>query len=253
MSVLSVAAVQHDIVWENPEENFVRLAPVIAAAANDGARLIVLSEMFPTGFSMDSSAIAEPSDGPSHEFLVTMATENDAHVCGSIATRRAEGLPVNRFVLASPDGSARHYDKIHPFTYGGEHEHYQGGSELVTWDVDGVRVSPFVCYDLRFADEFWALGPDTDLFVVVANWPAKRRGHWKALLRARAIENLAYVVATNRVGEGGGIAYAGDSVALDPLGEGDPVPDEPAVVVGSIDTDHVAAVRDRFGFLADRR
>ncbi len=106
-----------------------------------------------------------------------------------------------------------------PFSYGGEEKHFRAGSELVTVDVEGLRVSLFVCYDLRFADEFWQLARDTDVYLVPANWPAKRRLAWTSLLQARAIENQAYVVGVNRVGDGGGLAYVGDSRIVDPLGE----------------------------------
>jgi predicted amidohydrolase len=157
-------------------------------------------------------------------------------------------------VLAGPDGVVHRYDKIHPFTYSGEHEHYSAGSERVTVTVDGVALSPFVCYDLRFADELWDLAPRTDLYVVVANWPESRRLHWQVLLRARAIENQAYVLGVNRVGTGGRLAYAGDSCVIDPLGDvlayaagGE------TLVLADVDPDVVRATRKRFPFLADRR
>ena len=127
--------------------------------------------------------------------------------------------PFNRFVLAGPAGERYHYDKIHPFSYGHEDEHYAAGDGRVTVDVEGVRVTLFVCYDLRFADQWWAAARDTDCYVVVANWPAGRREHWRTLARARAIENQAYVVAANRVGSGGGLEYAGDSAVYGPFGE----------------------------------
>ena len=130
----------------------------------------------------------------------------------------------------------------------------RAGTEFVTVAVGGVRLSLFVCYDLRFSDEFWGLAPDTDAYLVVANWPAKRRLHWSTLLRARAIENQAYVVGVNRVGSGGGLDYSGDSAIIDPLGEilatgagGE------TILFADIDTDHVASTRDHFRFLQDRR
>jgi predicted amidohydrolase len=164
-------------------------------------------------------------------------------------------LPANTLVLASPGGDVYRYRKIHPFSYSGEHEHYRAGDTFVTVDVDGVRCSLFVCYDLRFADEFWAVAPSTDLYVVPANWPAKRRDHWRTLLRARAIENQAYVVGANRVGEGGGLEYVGDSAIIGPFGEElvDGADIGEAVLVAEVDTAHVAEVRARFPFLADRR
>ena len=257
---MRVAAVQHDIVWEQPDETCKHLAPMIGQAAADGARLVVLSEMYSTGFSMHSDRIAELVGGPSTAFLVDQAREHDVWVCGSLPERSNEGaLPANTLVLAAPDGSTHRYAKIHPFTYAREHEHYSAGDRHVTIDVEGVRTSLFVCYDLRFADEFWVLAPTTDLYVVVANWPASRRDHWRALLRARAIENQAYVVGVNRVGRGGSgpgghLEYVGDSVIVDPLGE--PLAEagaDEAIIAAEVDAACVAEVRSEFPFLADRR
>ena len=217
---MKVAGIQHDTVWEDPGANFARIAPMIATAAADGARLIVLTEMFSTGFSMAVERVAELPDGPSVRFLAAQALEQGVWVCGSLPERpTAADRPFNQLVLAAPDGTLHRYAKIHPFGYGAEPEHYAAGSSFLSVDVEGVRCTFFVCYDLRFADEFWPLAPSTDCYVVVANWPRQRRAHWSALLRARAIENQAYVVGVNRVGTGDGLTYAGDSVIVDPLGE----------------------------------
>ena len=251
---LRVAAVQHDIVWEQPAATFERLAPRIATAAAAGARLVALSEMFATGFSMAADRIAEDEGGPTSAFLVDQARRHDVFVCGSVPERADHGKPANVFVLAAPDGSTRRYRKLHPFSYAGEHEHYAAGDEIVTWDVDGVRVTPFVCYDLRFADEFWRAASATDCYVVVANWPATRRTHWQTLLRARAIENQAYVVGVNRVGEAGTLSYVGDSAIIDPMGE---VVASAATIettlYADVDPAVVQSVRREFPFLADRR
>jgi predicted amidohydrolase len=252
---MKVAGVQHDIVWEDRDATLARLEPQLRAAAGTGARLVVLTEMFPTGFSTEPERVAEPEGGPTTEFLRTQAAELDVWITGSVPTHPAGGgRPVNRLLLAGPGGELRHYDKIHPFSYSGEHEHYAAGSERVTFDVDGVRVTPFVCYDLRFADEFWAMAQGTDCYVVVANWPSSRRAHWQALLVARAVENQAYVVGVNRVGEGGGLHYSGDSRIVDPLGEilaagagGE------TILLADVDPVVVAETRKRYPFLADRR
>jgi predicted amidohydrolase len=252
---VKVAAVQHDVAWEDRETTLARLEPQLKAAAGAGARLVVLTEMFPTGFSMEPERVAEPEGGPSTEFLRTQAGELDVWLAGSIPIRPdAGGRPVNRLLLAGPGGQLEHYDKLHPFTYSGEHEHYAAGTRRVTVDVEGVRVTPFVCYDLRFADEFWAEAAGTDCYVVVANWPAARRAHWQALLVARAIENQAYVVGVNRVGDGGGLHYAGDSRIVDPLGEvlaagagGE------TILLADVDPAVVAETRRRYPFLDDRR
>jgi predicted amidohydrolase len=252
---MKIAGLQHDVVWEDGPATRARLEPQLAAAAGAGARLIVLTEMFPTGFSVEPERVAEPEDGPTTEWLRRRADELDVWLAGSVPIRPGDGgRPVNRFLLAGPDGQLFHYDKIHPFSYSGEHEHYAAGTRRITVTVDDVRITPFVCYDLRFADEFWAEAPGTDCYVVVANWPASRRTHWQALLVARAIENQAYVVGVNRVGEGGGLRYAGDSRIVDPLGEilaagagGE------TILLADVDPAVVTETRKRYPFLADRR
>ncbi len=252
---MKVAAVQHDIVWEDRDANFERLGPMIAAAAAQGARLVVLSEMFSTGFSMNTDLVAESADGPSVRFLLDQAARHAVWVCGSIPERPAAAdRPFNQLVLAAPDGAVHRYAKIHPFGYGAEHEQYAAGDTFRTVDVEGVRCSFFVCYDLRFADEFWPLAPETDCYVVPANWPQSRRLHWPALLRARAIENQAYVVGVNRVGEGGKLTYVGDSVIVDPLGdELANAGDAECILTAEVDPGRVQEIRTRFPFLADRR
>ena len=215
---------QHDIVWNDRDSNFERLAPRIAAATGSGADLVVLSETFSTGFVVDEPDIGEPEGGPSSQFLAAQAAEHGVWVVwhlpgGPPRRRRQQPRPYNSFVFAGPDGTTHRYRKIHSFGYGGEAKHFRAGDSFTSVTIAGVRVSPFVCYDLRFADEFWQLAHDTDVYVVPTNWPAARRLHWQTLLQARAIENLAYVVGCNRVGSGGGLDYAGDSRVVDQLGE----------------------------------
>ena len=251
---VKVAAIQHDIVWEDAAATRSHLEPMISKAAADGARLIVLSEMYATGFSMRPERIAEDEGGPNEQFLLAQANTHNAFLIASIAQRGTDGHYRNNAVLASPEGTITRYAKIHPFSYAGEHERYAAGTEHVTAVVDGLRVSLFVCYDLRFADEFWALADRTDLYVVPANWPQPRHEHWRALLRARAIENQAYVVGVNRVGFAKDLPHAGGSAIVDPLGatlaEGGT---DETVLVADVDPATVADVRARFPFLADRR
>jgi len=259
MSVLRVAAVQHEIEWHDREANFAHLSPMVAAAAAGGAGLVLLTETFSTGFSFDTPGIGEPEDGPSASFLAAEAATHGIWVGGSCpevdpAAPADDLRPSNSFVLAGPDGQRHRYRKIHPFSHANEERYVRAGTDFVTVEIGGVRLSLFVCYDLRFADEFWALAEQTDAYLVVANWPAKRRQHWSTLLRARAIENQAYVVGVNRVGSGGGLDYTGDSAIIDPLGEvlaagaiGE------TVLVADIDTEHVASTRSHFRFLQDRR
>ena len=256
---MKVAAVQHDIVWEDPDANFARLAPMIADAAAEGARLVALTELYSTGFSLETARTAEPPGGASEEFVADQAIAQGVWVGASMPVRDGTNLPFNRFVLAGPAGERYHYDKIHPFSYGHEDEHYAAGGGRVTVDIEGVRVTLFVCYDLRFADQWWAAARDTHCYVVVANWPAGRREHWRTLARARAIENQAYVVAANRVGSGGGLDYAGDSAVYGPFGEEVAIAADTGIVgteeivYADVDPEHVAKVRAQYPFLQDRR
>ncbi|MHA3701695.1 nitrilase-related carbon-nitrogen hydrolase [Jatrophihabitans sp. YIM 134969] len=257
-----MAAVQHDIVWEDPKATTTALADPVAQAAGGGARLVVLSEMFATGFSMAPERIAEPEDGFIATWMREQAAANRCWVLGSIAQTASGGnvghdKPANVAVLAGPDGEVHRYAKIHPFSYGGEDEHYRAGDRTLTVDVEGTRVSVFVCYDLRFPDVFYAVADQTDLYVVPANWPAVRQEPWRALLRARAIENMAYVVGVNRVGTAPGakrdVAYGGASVIVDPVGTRlVEARDVATTLVAEVDPAVVAAARERFGFLADR-
>jgi len=254
---MKIAAVQHDIAWEDGPATRAAIEPLVAQAAAAGARLIVLAEMYATGFSMHPDRIAESPGGPNEQFLVSQARRHDTWLIGSIAQwteHQGERRAANVAVLAGPDGQLYRYDKIHPFSYAGEHLSYQAGSNFLTVTVEDLRVSIFICYDLRFADEFWGLAADTDLYLVLANWPEPRREHWRALLRARAIENQAYVVGVNRVGTGDGHHYAGDSVIVDPMGR--PLAEASlteTVLLADLTADEVKRVRDRFPFLADRR
>jgi predicted amidohydrolase len=247
---VKVAAIQHDIAWEDRAATLASLEPVIASC---DARLVVLPEMFAVGFSMAPERVAEPVDGPTSAWLAAQARQHDNWLGGSVP-EQGDGRPRNVFVLASPSGELHRYAKIHPFTYAGEHDHYDAGNQLVTVDIDGVRTSLFVCYDLRFADEFWSLAHGTDLYVVVASWPAARSKHWRALLIARAIENQAYVVGCNRVGDGDGVHYAGGTCVIDPLGDVlASAGDHEAVVTADVDAAVVQAIRARYPFLNDRR
>jgi omega-amidase len=250
---MRVALLQTDIAWEDVEENHRRAARLLAEAENGGARLAILPEMFSTGFSMDSKRIAQPPGGPSETFLREEAKTRNLWLLASIP-ESGDPSPRNMALLVSPQGAVTRYAKIHPFSFAGEHEHYGAGDRVVTAEVEGLRVTPFVCYDLRFPEAFRAAAADTDLFAVVANWPDERREHWRVLLRARAIENQAYVAGVNRVGDGGRLHYAGDSAAVSPLGEtlaeGD---DRERVLFFEADPGAVKKLRERFPALQDRR
>jgi predicted amidohydrolase len=254
-AALNVAVIQHDIFWEDRSATLSHLTALINDAAERGARLVVLTEMFSVGFSAETARIEEPPDGPSTEFLREAALRHGLWILGSICVRSPSvPLPQNVAVLASPGGELFRYAKRHLFSYSGEHRRIAPGHETLTVDIDGARISVFVCYDLRFADEFWRLAPKTDAYVLVANWPAARAEHWRSLLVARAIENQAWVIGSNRVGDGGGIHYQGDSLIVDPLGVvvADGAGRGETVLTALVDPTRVAEVRSRYPFLDDR-
>jgi predicted amidohydrolase len=242
-----------DLAWEDVAENHRRAARLLAEAKKGGASLAVLPEMFSTGFSMDAGRIAQPPGGASETFLRDQARELGLSILASVP-ERGETTPRNMAMLVSPEGVVVKYAKIHPFSFAGEDKVYTAGDRVVTAEVEGVRVTPLVCYDLRFPEPFRTAASETDLFVVVANWPEQRREHWRTLLRARAIENQAYVVGVNRAGEADGLRYAGDSAAVAPLGETLAEADErEQVLFADVDPAVVKKLRDRFPALSDRR
>ena len=214
---LNVALVQTSLVWHDRKTNLEHFAMLLAPVK--GADLVILPEMFTTGFSMDSETLAEPEAGPTSRWMLEQARLLDAVVTGSVIIKAADGSHRNRLLWARPDGELLHYDKRHLFRMAGEHEHYSPGERQVQFELKGWRVRPLICYDLRFP--VWSRDAQhTDLLLYTANWPGARRLHWNRLLPARAIENLCYVAAVNRTGtDGKGFAYTGDSQVLDFQGE----------------------------------
>lgn len=214
---LNVALVQTSLAWHDRKANLEHFAMLLAPVK--GADLVILPEMFTTGFSMDSETLAEPEAGPTSKWMLEQARLLDAVVTGSVIIKAADGSHRNRLLWARPDGELLHYDKRHLFRMAGEHEHYSPGERQVQFELKGWRVRPLICYDLRFP--VWSRDAQhTDLLLYTANWPGARRMHWNRLLPARAIENLCYVAAVNRTGtDGKGFAYTGDSQVLDFQGE----------------------------------
>lgn len=250
---MKVALLQLDLAWEDVPANHARASRLLGQAADLGARLAILPEMFATGFSMDGRKVAQAEGGATETFLRERAASLGLHVLAGVA-ELAEPLPANRALLVSPDGSVRRYTKIHPFSFAGEEKVMASGGTVVTWDVEGLRVTPLVCYDLRFPEPFRLAADDTDLYAVLANWPERRRHHWSLLLRARAVENLAFVAGVNRVGEGDGLRYLGDSALVGPWGEAIvSASEQETLLVGEVDAATVAEARRKFPVLADRR
>jgi len=212
---LKIAIVQQDLAWQDAPGNRARFDRLLPGAR--GCSLALLPEMFASGFTMEPDACAEEPEGPSVSWLRARSAELGCAIGGSLALRAGTGFR-NRFVFARPDGSCEHYDKRHLFRMAGEHHRYEPGGERTVVAWCGWRLCLQVCYDLRFP--VWSRNRgDYDALLYVANWPARRREHWRALLVARAIENQCWVAGVNRTGvDGKGVDYAGDSLVVDPWG-----------------------------------
>ena len=215
---MKIFAIQTDIRWEDKGANFARVRSLVQKAGPEPGSLVVLPEMFATGFSMNTGDIAENYGGETEQFLARMAKQFGIYLIGGAAMKGRDGQVRNKALLFSPKGElAGFYAKMRPFTLGGESEHYAAGEKTTVFDWGDCTVSPFICYDLRFPEIFRASAAahQPELFVVIANWPEKRIGHWVRLLQARAIENQAYVVGVNRVGVDPYYTYVGRSVLVD--------------------------------------
>ena len=217
---MRVAGVQLDIAWEDKKANFSRVRALLDAARLPRGTFVLLPEMFATGFSLNVEGIAESPGGETETFLASVAAEFGVTVCGGVVTRAADGRGLNQSVTVGPGGRPlARYSKIHPFSYGGETKHYAPGTEVVAYAVDSVPVASFVCYDLRFPEIFRnAAKKGVQLMTVIANWPEPREAHWLALLKARAIENQAFVIGVNRCGRDPKQVYSGRGQVLDPRG-----------------------------------
>jgi predicted amidohydrolase len=244
---LRISLIQHDMAWEDPPANRHALAAMTAGLAG-ATDVVVLPEMFTTGFSMEPERLAEEAGGETAQWMLQLSRTLDAAVTGTVITREG-GHFYNRLYWATPDGSLARYDKRHLFRMGAEDRHYAAGTQPLVVIWRGFRIAPLVCYDLRFP--VWSRrrsGYDYDVLLYVASWPAARRHAWRSLLVARAIENQCYVVGVNRVGrDGHGTGHAGDSVVHNFLGESLlELGAEAAVASVALDRPTLDAFRDRF-------
>jgi predicted amidohydrolase len=253
---MNIVCCQLDVVWENKTANYERTRRLLASANVPAGSLVLLPEMFSTGFSMNVAAIAEGEARDGEKFLAHTAEEFRSYLLGGVVTATAEGRGRNEAVIFAPDGpQIARYCKMHPFTPGGETKRYQAGQGVVTFHWHDFVVSPFICYDLRFPEVFrLATRRGAQLFVVIASWPATRDKHWIQLLQARAIENQAYVAGVNRCGRDPKFTYSGRSLIIDPRGEilADAGHEE-KVIQAVADLKGLTAYRSELPFLEDMR
>lgn len=265
---MELIGAQFDLAWEDHRANFARIESVLEGIDGGGGdSLIVLPELTAAGFTMNSTAVAQPRGGEVESFLADMAVRHRAHLLGGVAVEGASGVggtggnaqeekPANEAVCYAPDGQEiARYRKRQPFTLVEEDKHYEAGVGPVVFSLGEWKVAPIICYDLRFPELFRdaaALG--AELFVVIANWPSVRIDHWSTLLRARAIENLAYVIGVNRTGQDPFHPYPGKSIVVGPKGEViAEAGAEPQALRATLDRTALLEWREQFPALSDFR
>ena len=263
MSTLSVTIIQTNLHWEDKAANLKMLEEKINSI-KEKTEMVVLPEMFTTGFSMKPKLLAETMEGETVQWMKKVAANKKIILTGSVIIEEA-GNYFNRLIWMLPNGQYGVYDKRHRFAYAGEDDHYTAGTKRVIASVKGWKINLLVCYDLRFP--VWArqtpprhemekgLGGEVeyDLLIYVANWPEKRIHAWKTLLQARAIENQCYVVGVNRVGnDGNNIHYSGESMIVDPMGEVlYTKKEEEDIFTMALDKIYLENVREKLPFLKD--
>ncbi|WP_299097230.1 amidohydrolase [uncultured Winogradskyella sp.] len=247
---LNVALLQTTLAWENPKANRTHIEDKVSSITAD---LIVLPEMFSSGFTMNASEVAETMNGETITWLKALSKTKNAAIVGSLVIKENENY-YNRLIFVEPNGTLTTYDKRHTFTLANEHKVYTAGTKKIIIDYKGFKICPLVCYDLRFP--VWARNSeDYDVLIYVANWPKVRIAAWDALLKARAIENMSYCIGVNRVGlDDNNYEYSGHSAAYDVLGNRmDSIPESiETTEVITLEKSHITKYRERLGFLKDR-
>ncbi len=246
-----ICLIQFDIIWKNPKANLEYISKQILDCKNENVDLIILPEMFTTGFIMDPESVENYQDEIIDK-LKTLSIATNAAITGSIAWNES-GKFFNRLLFIFPSGEIQTYDKRHLFTLAGEQNSFEKGDKSIMIEYKGFRIRPIICYDLRFP-VFCRNDNEYDLLIVVANWPEARIDAWNALLKARAIENMCYVAAVNRIGiDGNDAKYSGDSQVIDSLGNYLVKPfGESSNRIIVLDKDALNKNRMHFGFLNDR-
>ncbi len=251
MENLKITVFQGYLFWENVDKNLQNIT-LRLSGIREKTDLIILPEMFNTGFTMNAETLAEPMNGKTMQWMKDTAQKYDCVITGSLIISES-GKYYNRLIWMRADGSFEHYDKRHLFALGKEHHTYTAGTKRLIVELKGWKICPIVCYDLRFP--VWLRNKDTayDLMLVVANWPEKRSLHWRTLIPARAVENQCYIIAVNRVGhDGNEIYHSGDSMCIDPNGNVIYYKrDEEDVYTFTINPEELIKVRRQLPFLAD--
>ena len=248
---MKTALIQLDIEWEDKEKNLSRIESFIKKAASDGCGVAVLPEMCITGFSMNTDITSELPNGPSQKKIAGFAEKYNINIIAGLVEKTGEKSANTAAVIDRTGNIIAKYAKNRLFDFAGEQKFHMPGISQEVFNIDRVPCSVFICYDLRFPELFRKVAKDVSVIFVIANWPAVRQKHWKALLKARAIENQCFIIGVNRTGtDGNGIEYSGGSAIFSPDGDivSTPNPKEEYSVF-EFDTDMVSEHRKKFPFL----
>lgn len=253
---MKIYCCQFNIEWENKAANHSKVLAMLDATMPEEGSLVLLPEMFATGFSMNVGGIAEGAEHQTEMFLAAVAAKYNIFIVGGLVTSGADNKGRNEAAVFNPDGKEiARYCKLHPFSFGGETRHYMSGETIALFNWQDFTIAPFICYDLRFPEIFRAaVRRGAQLFTVIANWPQAREAHWITLLQARAIENQAYVAGVNRCGQDPKLAYSGRSLIIDPRGTiiAD-AGNEEVIISAELDLEALQAYRRDFPALEDMR
>ncbi|MEA4826593.1 MAG: carbon-nitrogen family hydrolase [Clostridium sp.] len=250
---MKIALAQMDILWEDKENNKIKCENFIAQAKEKGADIIAFPEMTLTGFSQNVSKIGD-TNNETIDWFKNQSIKYGIYTCfGYVEKCDLKGK--NKLAVISPEGKEiSSYTKIHPFSYGNEDKFYYKGTDINLFNIGDTVVSTAICYDLRFPEIFQAASKSAELIIVIANWPKSRIDAWITLLKARAIENQCYIAGVNRVGNGDGIEYCGDSMIVDPKGNVlASSRDNEEIIIAEIDTKTVEQIRESFPYKMDRQ
>lgn len=254
---MQIVAVQLNMAWEDKPANHRKVRELLAGVAIEPGALVIVPEMFETGFSMNVAVAAQSEAREGETLLRELAAQYNAAVMGGVASPVGpDGKSRNEAVVFAPDGSELvRYQKMQPFSLSGEDQHYPAGDSCKIFEWQGVKIAPFICYDLRFPERFrLAIQAGAELITLIACWPQKRSEHWVRLLQARAIENLAIVVGVNRCGEEPGLLFDGRSAAFDHMGVAQFEADaNEQVIVTHVDVEAARSWRAHFPALRDMR
>ncbi len=248
-----IGIAQIDIIWENINKNMKKAEEFIEKASKNKVDLILFPEMALTGFTMNINKLVLSED-EAMKWIEKKAIDNNINIGIGVAVK-SDKMGSNKYIIMSREGKCLiKYTKIHPFSYSGENDKYHKGNKIFTCEIDGFKIAPFICYDLRFPEIFQIASKETQIITIAANWPKEREKHWITLLKARAIENQCYIIGINRIGIGNDLQYNGKSIFVSPDGDIlNKISEKETLIIKELNMNMIKTVKEQFDIKRDRR